>query len=153
MPREKEKGITMGVAFILVGVLLCGGWYLLRRKSQASMQWPAVRGRVIASDVDRQRDSEGQWSEEARVVYEYVVGDTSFKGNRITFGGASSGNRAAARKTVERYPAGAEVAVYYDSAHPGSAVLERKIPGALLLLPVVGVIFAIVGIVALFAAR
>ncbi len=143
----------MGALFVLIGVVCGGGWFLLRRKSQASMKWPSARGRVVASDVNRCRDNDGNWAEEARVVYEYVVNGASFKGNRITFGGASSGNRSAARKTIERYPAGVEVDVFYDPAQPGAAVLERRLPGALVLLPIVGCVFALVGIVILIAVH
>jgi hypothetical protein len=143
----------MGPLFLVFGLLLCVGWYFLRKKAQASLAWPSTPGQVIASDVNRYRGNDGEWAEEARVVYEYAVGGTPFKGNRITFGGASSGNRAAARKTVARYSAGANVEVFYDPAQPGSAVLERKMPGMFVLLPIVGGIFAIVGIVILFAAH
>ncbi|MDD5544005.1 MAG: DUF3592 domain-containing protein [Acidobacteriia bacterium] len=142
-----------GLLFILVGLLLCAGWYFLKKKSQAAMQWPSAQGRVIASDVNRYRGSDGEWAEEARVVYEYVVGGNSLRGNRITFGNAASGNRAAARKTAERYPAGAAVSVFYDPQKPGSAVLERKMSGALVLLPIVGGVFAVIGIMSFLVAH
>ena len=136
----------MGAIFVLVGVLLCVVWFMLRKKAQASLQWPSSRGRVISSDINRRQDNDGDWTEEARVVYEYMVGGTSLQGNRIAFGGSGAGG---ARKSVERYPAGATVDVYYDPAKPASAVLERSAGGAMFVLPLVGGVFAIIGVVLL----
>ncbi|HYL73423.1 MAG TPA: DUF3592 domain-containing protein [Bryobacteraceae bacterium] len=136
----------MGAVFILVGLLLLGVWFMLRKKAQASLQWPSSRGRVISSDINRRQDNDGDWIEEARVVYEYMVGGASLQGHRIAFGGSGAGG---ARKSVERYPTGANVDVYYDPAKPASAVLERSAGGATFVLPLVGGVFAIVGIVLL----
>jgi len=136
----------MGAILVLVGLLLCGVWFMLRKKAQASLQWPSSRGRVISSALNRRQDSDGNQSEEALVVYEYLVGGATFQGKRIAFGGSGAGG---ARKSVQRYPAGATVAVYYDPAKPASAVLERSAGGGMFVLPLVGGVFAIIGVVLL----
>ncbi len=133
----------MGAIFVLVGLLLCVVWFMLRKKAQASLQWPSSRGRVISSDLNRRQDSDGNQTEEAHIVYEYLVGGATFQGKRIAFGGSGAGG---ARKSVERYPAGATVDVYYDPAKPSSAVLERSAGGSTFVLLLVGGVFAIVGI-------
>jgi hypothetical protein len=110
------------------------------------LQWPSSRGRVISSDLNRRQDSDGNQSEEAHVVYEYLVGGTTLQGKRVAFGGSGAGG---ARKTVKRYPAGATVDVYYDPAKPASAVLERSAAGGTFVLALVGGVFAVIGIVLL----
>jgi len=136
----------MGAIFVLVGLLLCAVWFMLRKKAQASLQWPSSRGRVISSAVNRRQDSDGNQTEEALVVYEYLVGGATLQGKRIAFGGSGAGG---ARKSVERYPAGATVDVYYDPEKPASAVLERSAGSATFVLLLVGGVFAIIGIVLL----
>jgi len=121
-------------------------WFMLRKKAQASLQWPSSRGRVISSVLNRRQDSDGNQSEEAHIVYEYMVGGTSLQGNRIAFGGSGAGG---ARKSAKRYPAGTTVDVYYDPAKPASAVLERSPGGATFVLLLVGGVFSIIGVVLL----
>lgn len=135
-----------GPIFILAGLALFGGWYFLRKKAQATNQWPSVRGRVIASDINRYRDTDGEYREDVRVAYNYVVGGATLRGNRIGMSGSGSGTSKA---KLARYRPGAEVDVFYDPANPAAAVLERKLPGNVLVLPIVGTVFLIVGVGAL----
>lgn len=61
------------------------------------------------------------------VVYAYSVGGHVYQGTRIRVEGSGrsvvpgTGGLA----TIERYPAGATVTVYYDPANPWDAALER----------------------------
>jgi hypothetical protein len=50
-----------------------------------------------------------------------------YQGNKIMPGPSAGGSWA--HKVVERYPAGAQVMVYYDPNNPSEAVLERGMPG------------------------
>ena len=49
------------------------------------------------------------------------------EGRKIMPGPETGGSFA--HKVVERYPAGAQVMVYYDPNKPSDAVLERGMPG------------------------
>jgi len=60
------------------------------------------------------------------VVYEYKVNGRRFTGHRISVGEIAGD--FAAESTVNRYPQGAEVEVYYNPADPKQAVLERDPP-------------------------
>jgi hypothetical protein len=132
-----------GPIFILVGLALFAGWYFLRRNAQTTGQWPSTRGRVIASDINRYRDTDGEYQEDVRVTYDYAVAGKTLRGNRISTSGSGSGT---AKAKLARYQPGAEVDVFYDPRNPVAAVLERKLPGNVLVLPIVGVVFLIVGI-------
>jgi len=140
------EGAFMGLIFVAIGLGLVAIWFVMRKKAQASQAWPSAQGTVISSELSRIRDTDGQWTERPRVVYEYVVAGASLRGNRVSFGGSSN---VGARKCVERYPAGKPVEVFYDPAAPASSVLERKTGGGAFVLPLVGGIFAIICILLL----
>jgi hypothetical protein len=61
----------------------------------------------------------------ASVKYEFSVGSTLFRGDRISIGGRPSEDVGA---TMKRFPAGAEVPVFYDPDEPVWSVLERDAP-------------------------
>lgn len=48
-----------------------------------------------------------------------------------------------ARKVVERYPAGAQVMVYYNPEKPSEALLERGMPGIIKLLWIILIVLDI----------
>ena len=132
----------LGSGFILVGAAMFAIWLFLRKKAKATGQWPSTRGRVVASDVYLNRSTEGPGMEEVRVTYDYAVAGATLRGNRISMGGSGSGGIKA---QFARYQAGAEVDVFYDPNKPASAVLERNLPGKLIVLPIVGTAFLIAG--------
>ena len=133
-----------GPMFIVLGVGMFAIWYFLRNKAKATGQWPSTRGRVVAADVYRRPDTEnGSGTEDVRVAYDYEVAGATLRGNRISVGGSGSGTTKA---KLARYQPGTEVDVFYNPQKPASAVLERKLPGNLILFPIVGTVFFIVGV-------
>jgi hypothetical protein len=62
------------------------------------------------------------------VAYDFSVGSQLFHGNRISLGFAPADNVS---ETLNRYPVGATVPVFYDPANPEESVLERKPPASL----------------------
>ena len=118
------------------------GWFFLRKKAKAAGQWPSTRGRVVASDIHRYRDTDGDSREDVRVAYDYAVAGATLRGDRISMSGSGSGT---AKAKLARYQPGTEVDVFYDPHNPASAVLERKLPGNVLVLLIVGTVFLILG--------
>jgi len=126
-------GLVIGIPILLI-------WFFMRRQAQASLRWPKVPGRIVDSRMTQTRDADGDVSEVASVTYAYTVGGTPFQGNRVSIG---SGN---ARASVQKYPAGTDVQVFYDPNKPSSVVLEPGGSGLTALL-VVGVVIILVAIV------
>ncbi|MFI5001861.1 MAG: DUF3592 domain-containing protein, partial [Reyranellales bacterium] len=58
------------------------------------------------------------------VEYEFSAGGQTWRGNRIGIGDDAGGSNIEA--TLQRYPVGAAVSVYYDPRHPQSCLLERN---------------------------
>jgi hypothetical protein len=94
--------------------------------------WLAASGRIVSSkSVDRrvQRPGVDNGTEVrnfADVTYEFKVDGKTRKGSRVSIG-EDLGNVEVA-ETLIRYPAGADVTVYYNPNNPEQAVLERDPP-------------------------
>ncbi|HSO11620.1 MAG TPA: DUF3592 domain-containing protein [Anaerolineales bacterium] len=121
--------IVIGSIFfstLIVDGILLGIIFITRRKVAQASNWPSTMGTVTFSTVEVRRSSEGS-SYYPVVHYTYQVMGQPHQGNKIMPGPAVGGSGA--HKVVERYPAGAQVMVYYDPDNPSDAVLERGMPG------------------------
>ena len=118
--------------------------------SLLSRRWPQATGKVIVSDLQRSRDSEGGYSYRPEVSYQYSVEGQEFIASRTRYGDrlALSWSAPAARM-VRRYPVGAVVSVHYDPDEPAEAVLEPGVNGLILMGVALGVLFTSIGIVML----
>lgn len=138
------------IAVVFVFLALRSGW-----KANASRNWPATTGTVIASGIEprRSHSSHGGYSTAYYPVvqYQYVVNGRTYMSNRITFGAeVGYGWTNMAQKQVDQYPPDANVAVFYDPNDPSMAVLERRVGTsgkiywfiAILILIILGVTMA-----------
>jgi len=127
-----------GGVFVLV--LLALGIYLVifsirsKKKAEESQNWPSTPGTVTQAEVkcsvNRDEDGNESYAYFPKVEYTYQVGGETFSGKRLAFGGIlAQSNPAPAQKTLEHYPLGGQVTVYYDPEKPSDAVLERKAGG------------------------
>lgn len=109
---------------------------------RASRSWPSVSGRVTESTLDVEPRADKSDSYMPRVRYEYAVKGESYESSQLNFWGSIGGSRATAERTTTRYPAGAQVTVYYNPETPFEAVLDRAFSPLVLILPPVGVVLA-----------
>jgi hypothetical protein len=112
---------------LLVDGILLGIIIVTRRKVAQAASWPSTMGTVTYSSIEWRRGSEGQSVAYPVVQYAYKVMGQMFEGRKVMPGPETGGTGA--HKVVERYPAGAQVMVYYDPNNPSDAVLERSMPG------------------------
>ena len=120
-------------AFIVPVLVLAGVGYLLYRRNQqakvakdAAQSWPHTSGTVVRSRVETRR-SGNSTSHYPVVVYQYEVGGETYQSKTIKAGDQFMSVRimGQADETVDRYPAGKRVTVYYNPANPKEAALER----------------------------
>jgi hypothetical protein len=132
-----------GTVFITIlatiGGLLCTivpfvliGWYIWKQYKKrdavvasARSTWQSTTGRVVKSRVEV---SGGETTTVSpKVVYAYDVNGRAYQSDQLRAGDAimrvTSGNDAYA--TVDRYPEGAIVTVFYNPLNPQEAALER----------------------------
>lgn len=108
--------------FIFNGSLLAVIAYLtyMTRRSQ---NWPAAAGRVKSSRISYDSSSD-KTSGTPYVVYTFEVNGKKYQGSTINPGDVTLGDNDAAARVVARYPAGTDVAVYYNPQNPADHFLE-----------------------------
>ena len=110
---------------------------------EASLSWPSVEGEITHSFVSTRDttmpDDDFRYSTHrthtthttsANIEYTYVIGGEKFVSSLVSF--APFGQKA--RRTVDKYPEGSRVRVYYDPGDPKTAVLETGTPTSTLAL-------------------
>lgn len=122
--------ITIGVIsffFLILNVIFLGIIFFMRRRMAAVSQWPSTMGTVHASYLERRSSSNNGGSTNYPVVqYSYQVGGQAYQSTKLAPGPEVGGTGAG--KVVARYPAGAQVMVFYNPQNPSDAVLETKAP-------------------------
>ena len=108
------------VAVIILAIVFGAILVVQSKKKKQAAQWPATPGRVIQSQLYWGKDADGKPSQEVALTYEYAVNGQTLRSTRVKFGFAPNPNQ-----TVQKYPVGAAVQVFYNPAKPTEAVLER----------------------------
>lgn len=123
-----RSGATCGLVFMtalaLTGAALVVGGVELYRRGVASAAWPAVRGRVLASEVGESRRSSAGVTYYAAIRYAYEVEGRQFESDRVAVDGTVTPDPAPARAFVASYPVGREIEVHYDPADPGHSAVN-----------------------------
>jgi hypothetical protein len=129
--------VTLVLASVCVSLLctilpLAVVFRLVRNRSQqsraavqASQTWPTTAGLVLKSRVEV---SGGNYtSVSPHVLYEYDVDGRTYQSAQIRAGDRymRSSSEREAYDTVDRYPEGAVVTVYYNPTNPSESALER----------------------------
>ncbi|NLE44237.1 MAG: DUF3592 domain-containing protein [Chloroflexi bacterium] len=127
-------GSIFVVALLALGVFLIVSSVRSRRKASASQDWPLTTGQITSAQVKRSAstddDGHTSYAYYPAVEYVYQVGNQVFTGKRIAFGGITAqSSPSRAETTLESYPLGGQVNVYYDPEKPSDAVLERTAEG------------------------
>ena len=117
-------GIIVFVLFLLNAIFLTIIFFMRRRMAVVG-QWPSTMGTVMMSTIER-RSSEDGYTDYPVVQYSYQISGQSYQGMKLAPGPDVGGTGA--RKVVAKYPAGAQVMVFYNPQNPSDAVLERKAP-------------------------
>jgi hypothetical protein len=118
--------------------VLCGGFFLLvllglgiyliifsmrsKKKTEDSQNWPSTTGTVTLAEARK--------SITPHVEFTYQIGDQTYNGNRLSFGGVvGKNNQAAVQQSLASYTPGSQVTVFYNPQDTSEAVLERKAGG------------------------
>jgi len=149
-----KKNLLMSIVFLAAGIGVAAWGFMNLSTAMESKSWPTADGKIISSQVvkkienytdsDRRRKTRTLY--EAQVRYDYNVGGRSLIGGRITMADSSSSSESRAKKIIKRYPPGSACTVYYNPDDPAEAVLEAGITFGTLMLPGMGVLFAVLGI-------
>jgi hypothetical protein len=131
-------GIGVVLAVFFTGFLIKEAVYFM--KTLQSRSWPKAPGKILSSDLEPHWMG---WMKRPAIKYEYQMGGHRYLGSTVSF--LEIPVFISAIQKVKEYPAGADVEVYYDPAHPGQAVLEH--PSGLR-----GVLYMAAGFLGIFLA-
>ncbi|MCU0514995.1 MAG: DUF3592 domain-containing protein [Anaerolineae bacterium] len=119
--------LTLLPVALVVLVLLLVMWRG-RRRAQATQTWASAGGRILSAQIEMKRGQRG-YTPYPAIVYEYAVDGRTYHSTRIN-AGLTMGGTFIAQQTLDRYPPGSPVTVYYNPANPAEAVLEQNAPSA-----------------------
>jgi hypothetical protein len=121
----------IGFVLLILNVVFLGIIFFMRRKMTSVNQWPSTMGTVNNSYLERRHSSDDGSTDYPVVQYSYQVQGQVYQGSKLAPGPEVGGSGAG--KVVARYPAGAQVMVFYNPQNPSEAVLERKAPAEWLM--------------------
>jgi len=106
-------------------------WYLYKQNQKAkavkhaSLSWLPTMGTVIKSRVEVSGGENSTVS--PRVIYTYEVRGRLYQCDQIRAGDKfwTVSSSQTAYQTIDRYPEGLDVTVYYNPSNPAEATLER----------------------------
>jgi hypothetical protein len=115
---------------LLAGLAAFGYLWWLGAKGDASSGWPSAVGIVQQSRLEQRQvnaggDRDNTWEYFPHISYHYQVQGQDYQSTNRRFpnpGYSRSQQEVAA--ILARYPAGAQVRVYYNPANPAEACLE-----------------------------
>ena len=123
--------VSISCVLVILNAVFLGVIFFMRRRMAVVSQWPSVMGTVVASRIEQRHSSDSGWTDYPAVQYSYQVGGQTYQSMKLAPGPEVGGSGA--RKVVARYPAGAQVMVFYNPQNPSDAVLERKAPAQWLM--------------------
>ncbi|RMD02233.1 DUF3592 domain-containing protein [Aquitalea palustris] len=115
---------------LLAGLAAFGYLWWLGAKGDASSSWPSAVGIVQQSRLEQRQvnaggDRDNTWEYFPYISYHYQVqGQTYQSANRRFPNPGYSRSQQEVADILARYPAGAQVRVYYNPAKPAEACLE-----------------------------
>jgi len=142
---------AVGISLVFMAI---GGGLLfyarnVARKAQQSLSWPATEGVIShAAVLFRTRDSaqaNNAADYRADIAYRFKVKGRDYTSSQITLMDYSSSSSANAEGIVTRYPDGSTVKVFYNPQDPSESVLEPGPTRGILILQLIGGLFAVAG--------
>lgn len=138
---DRRFGIWLLRLFILASLsgLLVGIWALTYAYNGSD--WPKVRGTITYSQM---LGPTGHAT--AKIRYNYVVGDSTYEGQHVSFVDVFHIGMHDIESIVRRYRKGISVWVYFDPENPQKAVLEKGIRPELYWTPIAAIILLTLGV-------
>lgn len=124
-----------GLCAVILPILIIGGigYYLYKRNQQSiahrqeSQNWASTTGTIMMSSVQSRRSGTGGYSTIPVIVYQFEVNGKTIQSQNIRAGDKYLKVNVSwqAQETVDKYPIGKQVTVYYDPNNPAECALER----------------------------
>lgn len=142
LPNPERAPFTALAAGIGLLTLLLA--LAMQREAWAARDWPSVPGEILSAESEAYLDWTTSGGRDVMrtffrpvIVYIYTVNRQEYTSDRVSFGGQAGWSSSRFfRRTLEQYPPGRLVTVYFNPRNPSEAVLERRVWGLWLLVGV-----------------
>ncbi|SEB70419.1 Protein of unknown function [Beijerinckia sp. 28-YEA-48] len=133
LPFTNYHTFWIGLIFLPILMLLILAFAVKMIEMRKAAHWPSAMGRITRSTLEA-RHSKGtsdtlQVHNVPSVAYEFTTDGRRWSSQRIGIGEDSGGANTEA--TLQRYPVGAVVKVFYNPKNPNDCVLERDPPSGM----------------------
>lgn len=136
--RIKLSSDQTRVVALIAGLVLIVFTGYSAYKSTAAQSWPRTSGTITESRTSRYMTSSSysrrtRYKRRPKLRYKYHVGGKKYENGRITFTTLNLLNlqfgdvKTGFYKTLEQYPKGKSIVVYYNPENPQDAVVEPKL--------------------------
>jgi len=115
----------------MLGIFGGIGWFLNKKSKEAkalreaARNWASTTGKIVTSRVEVTGGDRTTVS--PHIVFKYEAYGRAYTGSQIKAGDVywASYTSRASYDTVDKYPVGSDVTVYYDPENPQQSALER----------------------------
>jgi hypothetical protein len=108
-----------------------------------AQRWPSTQCTILTSKVEQHQGDDGP-TYSPEITFEWTVDGEKYQGGQYyirTF----SGSRSYADSVVDQYKVGSVAECFYDPDDPSNAVLNRDIGWITFLIPLIPIVFLVVG--------
>jgi len=134
----------VGAAMLVVGIVLA-------LNAHQSIQWPTVEAKIIKSEIYTELPSATNDNKRPIyypiIEYQYIVDETQYIGNRISFGRYGSSNINYSKNVISLYPINSIQVIHYKKDNPATSVLEPGVHFNTFIVGFFGIAFMIVSII------
>lgn len=136
---------------VIIGILLAVHGVKTIAQAFNSRDWLSCEGTITHSEVikkERRVKSGDRWktriSYSPKIQYEYIVDASTHSSSGISLGARNSG-REYVQQTVDYYPVGKIVEVYFNQENPSESTLEPGVTSGAYVPLAIGLIFIAIG--------
>ena len=104
--------LIIGFVLVILNVVFLAIIFFMRKRMAVVSQWPSTMGTVLASTIEWRSSSDSGSTAYPVGQYSYQVNGRAYQSSNLAPGPEVGGTGA--KKVVARYPAGAQVMVFYD---------------------------------------
>lgn len=120
-------------ALLLISLAAMTAGFVMNTSSSESLNWPSTPGTIVSARVVETTEDGGKGGgalvcHQAELSYTYIVGQKTYRNNRLNYHGApcihGARGRRLAEETLARHSAQHPLMVFYDASDPSSSCLE-----------------------------
>lgn len=144
-PKGRVLLFLFGLPFFAAGLFF--GWIGAIQPLAGvieSRSWPQVPCRIVTSEIETNRSSDGNTYRVA-ITFDYAFEGNTYIGGRYDFDDVSSSGYDGKSAIVARHPVGSETVCWVNPLDPAEAVLSRSIPGTVYFIIPFSGLFMLVG--------